>query len=155
MNRPILLSLLLVVMSCAPTPPQSTPTGAGPTAEEAAENRARPYTEGMQALTQYRSEPGCDGPGNAAVAANLADLERMTYQLNLVGGNLAYLAREAKGRHQDLAFGYADTALGKGCLDTADSVYRSLINFYTGAAYSGIRDRARVGIDDVRAKRGG
>ncbi len=145
MKNILFFALVGLLVSCA--------SSTGPSPEEAAANRARPYNEGMQALAQYQTEPGCDGPANAAVSANLADVEIMTVRFNRVGGTLAPYAREAKVRHQNLAFGYADAALGKNCLNTADRVYRSLITLYIGTAYAGIRDRARIGIDDVRAKR--
>jgi hypothetical protein len=56
-------------------------------------------------------------------------------------------------RHTSLAFGLADAALESGCLDVADQAYRRIITYYTGSAYAGLRDRAKLGIDDVRAAR--
>lgn len=49
-------------------------------------------------------------------------------------------------------FGLADLALKKECLDIAGSHFRHALNKYTGSAYAAYRDRAKVGIDDVRAK---
>ena len=46
-----------------------------------------------------------------------------------------------------------DGALKSGCLDVADQAYRRIISYYTGSAYAGIRDRAKLGIDDVRSAR--
>lgn len=53
-----------------------------------------------------------------------------------------------KSRHA-----FADLALKKGCLDTADHHYRHIMKRYTGSAYAAHRDRAKIGIEDVRAKR--
>ena len=52
-------------------------------------------------------------------------------------------------------FDIADTALKGDCLDIADENYRHVIKVYTGSSYAAQRDRAKLGIDDVRQKRGG
>lgn len=62
--------------------------------------------------------------------------------------------REARDRHTELAFAFADEALSRNCLDSADRVYRDHSTFHVGATYSGIRDRAKLGIEDVRSRRG-
>lgn len=50
-------------------------------------------------------------------------------------------------------FEIADSALKNGCLDFADKAYREIIVIYIGTAYAAYRDRARIGIDDIRAAR--
>lgn len=50
-------------------------------------------------------------------------------------------------------FDIADTALNLGCLDIADTNYRQVFKVYTGRAYTAHRERAKIGIDDVRQKR--
>lgn len=62
-------------------------------------------------------------------------------------------ARQARQRHQSIAFTLADSALAQGDLDTADCVYRRLMAFYSGLIYAGVRDRARLGIADVANRR--
>jgi hypothetical protein len=47
----------------------------------------------------------------------------------------------------------ANAALRSGCHNGADKVYRHIIQKYTGSAYTAQRERARLGIDDVREKR--
>jgi hypothetical protein len=51
-------------------------------------------------------------------------------------------------------FAMADAYLEKGCLDQADAIYRHVIDHYAGSSFTSARERARVGIDDVRARRG-
>jgi hypothetical protein len=46
-----------------------------------------------------------------------------------------------------------DAALSAGCLDLADKGYRAILEEYNRPGDQAIRDRAKVGIDDVRAKR--
>ena len=55
--------------------------------------------------------------------------------------------------HTTMVFEFGDTAFEKRCLDDADWAYRHVIRTYTGTAYSGIRDRARLGVEDVRVAR--
>lgn len=45
----------------------------------------------------------------------------------------------------------ADANLAHGCADAADALYRDAISTYTGGAYASYRERARIGVDDVRA----
>ena len=123
----------------------------GVTEQQAAANRAQPYTDGLKALQTYQASGVCVTAAATEIEAMIDELKTMTSQFHTVG--MTSLARQARDRHTDLSFRYADAALHKGCLDQADRVYRDLIHFYVGGAYSGIRDRARVGIDDVRARR--
>lgn len=140
---------LITVAGCAAATPTAPTTG--PTAEEAAANRAEPYREGKTALSEYAATTPCDGAHAAAVERSIGELEGMVEDFHAV--RISNYEETARQRHVELAFDYASTALDKGCLDAADDTYRRLISFYVGSAYSGIRDRARIGIDDVRAAR--
>lgn len=54
-------------------------------------------------------------------------------------------------RALNLRLTLADANLAHGCTDVADSLYRGAITIYTGDAYGPYRERARIGVDDVRA----
>ena len=47
----------------------------------------------------------------------------------------------------------ADKALKKGCFDIADKQYRQVMSIYSGSSYSALRDRAKIGIEDIRDAR--
>ena len=47
----------------------------------------------------------------------------------------------------------ADILMRKGCLDEADELFRLALSRYDDPEFEGIRDQAKVGIDDVRAAR--
>jgi hypothetical protein len=47
----------------------------------------------------------------------------------------------------------ADQALKSGCLTVADRYYHRVIDIFTGTAYASYRQRAQIGIDDVRSRR--
>jgi len=152
-----LAALLLALAGCAgPGSPQQVASGspatAGPTADQAAQNRARPFVKGMEALERYRASEGCDSPDGREVLAKIAELEESVSLFHQVQSFPQY-EREARARHTELAFAFADEALRRDCLDDADRVYRGIVAFYTGNAYAGLRDRAMLGIDDVRARR--
>jgi hypothetical protein len=121
--------------------------------EQVAKIRARPFVEGMEALERYRASQGCDGPDAKEVLAKIAELEEDVSLFHDV--EFPEYERESRDRHTTLSFGFADEALRRRCLDDADRVYRRLVAFYTGSAYAGIRDRAKLGIDDIRAARAG
>ena len=53
------------------------------------------------------------------------------------------------GVHLDIA----DSARKRGCLNFADEEYRKVISLFIGSGYAAFRQRAQVGIDDIRAMR--
>jgi hypothetical protein len=123
------------------------------TADQAAAKRAKPFVEGQAALSRYAATSDCANADASAVKKNIAKLQEMVLSFHKLPSGFYHFENEAHQRHTALAFGYADEGLKKGCLDDADKVYRELISFYTGSAYDGIRDRAKLGIDDVRVAR--
>ncbi|MCI0365521.1 MAG: hypothetical protein L0Y44_16725 [Phycisphaerales bacterium] len=123
------------------------------TLAEANENDARRYRDASEALEKWQADGGCSGPAHDAIVAKMNELEGNAARWNRVASSLPWQARTARERHTEIAFRFADVSLKRGCLDEADRTYRRLVEFYIGAAYSGIRDRARLGIDDVRAAR--
>lgn len=139
---------LLALASCAGI--WSTPRS-GPTAEQAAQNRARPYLEGMAALERYCASTDMENEHSRTVQSKIAELEVATSQFSVV--RMHDYELEVRERHTSLGFAFAEEAMRKGALDSADRVYRRMVEFYVGNAYSGIRDRARIGIDDLRARR--
>lgn len=143
----LVVSMAVLLGACV----SSQPPARGVTEEEAAANRARPFVEGEAALARYNADPGCQNADSAQVETNIAELQDLVGSFNLTG--IRDLENTARQRHTALAFGYADSALGKGCLDEAEATYRELVTFYVGSAYDGIRDRATIGIDDVRTAR--
>lgn len=50
-------------------------------------------------------------------------------------------------------FTLADALLRARCLDEADKIYRDTISTFTGSSYDALRQRAQIGVDDVRAMR--
>lgn len=130
----------------------SAPKQADVTNEEAARNRARPYLDGVAALELFRASTDCENLHSHDVLDRIAKLREDVSLFHSVRSFPQY-EQEARDRHTELSFAFADEALRHGCLDTADAVYRDVFTFYVGATYAGIRDRAKLGIEDVRARR--
>ena len=130
----------------------------GPTEEEAAKNRARPYFEGLEALKRYRESEECENSDSRTVLAELKELEELITSFRLVidvlGADVKYeqYALEARKRHASLAFEFAEEALERGCFDAAGGVYRRLIVFYTGSRYPKILEHARLEIRRIRLR---
>jgi len=116
-------------------------------AQRETEQRAVPYNEALTLMEKYRASTGCGTAEAQAVQAKIAQLE------DEAAIRAGYAATEARQRHTEIAFAFADESLKRRCLDVADAAYRRLVEFYVGSAYGGIRDRARLGIDDVRTAR--
>lgn len=151
MKTTALALVALALVAC-----KSAQTTRAPSQAEQNEARQRyvaAYAAAVSAVERYSQVPETENADSKQAEAKLADLEKELSALNGLGGSLAAAERETRGRHTKLAFALADAALAKGALDVADRTFRRLIDFYVGSAYSGIRERARIGIDDVRAKR--
>ncbi len=146
-----MLGLTIVVSGCQTTSNQTF--AARVRNEEIIRESA--YAEATNLLDAFEKEtPGnCNSPNAYKVETELLKLtgqESMYYSMKIWG----MLSRVQKMKW-DIQFRLAETALKQKCPDIADRVYRDIIANYTGASYAGIRDRARVGLDDVREARRG
>ncbi len=119
--------------------------------KEATANRMKPYQEASAALSVWQESEGCMGQERDDVLAKMKSLEDNVSFWNRARVFSAYES-EARSQHAEVAFAFADESLNRGCLDDADKTYRRLLELYAGAD-SGIRDRAKLGIEDVRAAR--
>ncbi len=143
----ILLGVGFFVIGCM----QLDSAGNGVTVEQAAGNRSRPYVEGVTALNRYTAESRCDNQHSTIVQDKISELEKTVSTFKKFG--MSRYVPQARDMHTYLAFGYANEALKKGCLNDSISIYQRLFTFYTGSAYSGIRDSAKLGIEEVRVAR--
>jgi hypothetical protein len=57
------------------------------------------------------------------------------------------------GTYANMRLDVADAAVKGVCYEIADSEFRYVMQLYVGNAYQAYRERAKIGIDDVRAKR--
>lgn len=94
----------------------------------------------------------------ATASIDLAKSEFGLYQVNrdpsLLTKSKARLsvALATLRKKLDERFEIADAALSAGRLSLASDGYREIIKTYIGAEYQAARDRAKIGIDDVRTK---
>lgn len=83
----------------------------------------------------------------------LRDLRKATLELAPLAGLTGESPDKFLSLHAGLAFEFADLAKDRGCLEIADRTYRDLIVAYPAAGDAGIRDRAKLGVDDIRELR--
>lgn len=101
-------------------------------------------------LDKFRAAPGCDTGliGTIKLLIEVSDV--------IARGAQAARQRDAvemsqwPARYQNRV---AQAAADKGCSDLARELYLDVIDRYTGTAYAAMRERARIGIDDLRASR--
>ncbi len=131
-------------------PPSTTPS-VDELKSQLREGLAEPYGKGQRALERYRAASDCAGADRDTVKEMIEVLRIMVSAVH--DQNIRDIEDTARVYHTGLTFDFADAALRRGCFDDADWGYRGLIEIYVGQAYGGIRDRARIGVDDVRAAR--
>ncbi len=142
-------SALLLVALCAIAP---SAHAQAQTEQEAARNRARPYIEGKVALEHLVASQAWDVESARTVELKINEIKGMLSDFNQFPSFRAY-AKAACDQYTDLAFTYADNALKRREFDTADRAYRDIISLLVGSSYSGIRERAKIGLDDIREAR--
>lgn len=114
--------------------------------------RDQAVQDARDAFTEWQLSAQCQEHDSQAVLARILRLREYVHT-EVHGGAPSITGSTARDIHAPLTFAFADECLQRRHLSTADAAYRSLIEFYVGPAYSGIRDRARLGIDDVRDAR--
>jgi hypothetical protein len=91
-----------------------------------------------------------------AQATRLATVVDLAYSRNSGAGE-RYIGQKTLAAIRPLItearFILADALFEADCLDGADRIYRDTLSTFTGASYEAIRQRAQIGIDDIRAKR--
>lgn len=125
-------------------------------AKQESEQRIAPYVAGQQLLMQFTKEPGCQTATAQALQQKIDNMRDISTQFSITHGFSSrhmYEAATLRNLHTNTVFEFANASLKKNCLDLADKQYRSLIEYYVGTNYTGIRDRARIGLDDVREAR--
>lgn len=121
-------------------------------------------TVARSAIAQIAGAPSCtDQTTNAAATVRNAvtviegfaeEKERFNGGLSGAMYNMEHIeVRQSIATAADLRLSAADALTRAKCYDQADELYRSVIATYTGASYAAFRERAKVGIDDIRDKR--
>lgn len=140
MTRTLSIAAALSLLAVA------SPAQADPWEQAAAEMNA--------ALTAFKAEKGknCDSANlaNAKLASDKWESYSIQY-FNYVHGDRSAVEEVSKSLSGRLTL--ADAALKANCLDMADEIYREVISTYTGSRFAAFRERAKLGVDDVRAKR--
>jgi hypothetical protein len=77
---------------------------------------------------------------------SLVAFENWVAQIAIVGTAIN------QGSNANMRLDVAEAAVKSGCYDIASFEFRYVMQFYTGMAYQAYRERAKIGIDDLREK---
>jgi hypothetical protein len=88
---------------------------------------------------------------NAGKLAQTGELDSFDYRNS--SARLLDVARQAINLGAEFRLSIADQAQKAGCLDFADDQYRHVISLYTQDFASAFRQRAQIGIDDIRSRK--
>jgi hypothetical protein len=105
-------------------------------------------TSNEEAIAAYRAQTECEGKWFDVIKIGLmVD--------NITAGDARYLRQQnMMVISQTVAARwntFAGLAAEKGCGSTARTLYLYVIETFTGSAYAAMRQRAQIGIDDLRA----
>lgn len=120
------------------------------------EELEKKFDAAVVALEKYPSEKACQTISQATVSTTLVLLyDNLQKSQEFARDNPAtsWRVQRAEGAIRNLAFGLGDAALKKECLDEAEHQYRNMVTLFSGPGGAGYRDRARIGLDDIREKR--
>lgn len=120
--------------------------------EDPFSSSAHRFAEAEAAIQQFKTEHECHGPGSAQASSAIDELERLASYWTSVKASDPRVS-DMRTRHYTASFDFAEVAKAKGCLDEADVIYRHLITVYSGLMYQSVRERAKLGIDDIREAR--
>jgi hypothetical protein len=140
----IATALICAAMAACATSNTTTPPGIQSLMDQRRAAIVRLGDETLQPLSQWQQEtpPTCGSPSLAKartavlMTAGLLTPERSGVDAVIEGGTWVLQ--------------FADTARDHGCKDTARSLYDTVIATYTGSAYAALRQRAQIGIGDLR-----
>ncbi len=147
MTRSPIMALALLcaaTTACAGYDPAATPPGIKSLQDQrlAIIDGLRADTLRPLALWQQETPPSCSSPtlerasASARMTASMLNPERHGVDVAIEGGSWILEVADAAREH--------------GCKKVARGLYDAVIATYTGAAYAALRQRAQIGIDDLR-----
>jgi hypothetical protein len=111
------------------------------------------------ALEGEKATPGCDTAQHQSTLTAIKEMDRQAALYELYSktgifdrqpGDYAKYVEEFLGVHLLMA---ADAYLAASCLDDANALYREVVTKITSPQREALRQRALLGVDDVRAAR--
>lgn len=147
MIRLAVIALALIpatLASCAGYNPAATPPGIQSLEDQRRANVERMRSLTLQPLSRWQEEtpPSCGSPNlvkagaSALTTASMLTPERQGVDTVVAGGTWILEV--------------ADAARLRGCKHVARGLYDAVIASYIGGAYAALRQRAQIGIDDLR-----
>jgi hypothetical protein len=142
------VGLCIMVMSftagCSPVDTEATTSDYQPPPVVA----PAPIENTASTLDHYRAAAECEGKDYDDVMA----LGNQSADLPTLDGAAGFqITLNLRQRVAHIMIELAEDADAKGCVKTARKTYLAIIDTFTGSAYEAVRQRAQIGIDDLRA----
>lgn len=102
------------------------------------------------AVDSFLQQNGCDAQAAIQAMGSIDDLQGQADRFAASGQAMPMDVAALRASILSLKFSLADGAKLKECLGVAQQEYLSIVTYYDGPGEGGIRDRAKIGIDDVR-----
>jgi len=120
------------------------------------DKRAAEYRSALIQLDKIKNSKQWDLAAEAEIRRLIVS-QKQTFEsfqtLSALSQEMKLYAQEASGYLIEMMFGVADLAFKRHQLETADEYYRQIIIYFSGPAANGIRERAKLGVEDVRDAR--
>lgn len=130
----------------------TTPSGMDGRMASLRPDEARYQTTAQEIETWDRAATTCEDPALVGIVSQIDSFEEpfkyWEAAASLVAG-VRQVAYQYGFWHSDLALKAAHVMVPR-CPQVADMVYRHILEMYSAPAYESVRDRAKVGIEDVR-----
>jgi len=124
------------------------------------------YEETLEAIEQFKTTDPVDCNSSSMLVAdnrtsNIESDASDLYSVLVGGGRYSNVQKIASSEALDILnplaikgrFLMADSYLALGCLDQADETYRGIQTRYSGSSFASVRERALLGVTDVRSQR--
>ena len=160
--KKLLIATVAVISltACATGPYQPTPS------EEAIQSSRFQYSSTVRGIKAFAATTPVDCDSGLMLAANsqISKIETRAssfYSVLSGGGRYSNVQKLDASRTLDVLnplaikarFLMADAYLASGCLDQADNTYRSIQTRYSGSSFASVRERALLGVTDVKDRR--
>ena len=160
MKNVLMMLAVVAVAGCATGPRQPSKT------EMAVHASRSSYSAALSGIERFvTTDPvDCNSSSMMAASNSLSNIEAKAssfYSVLSGGGRYSYVQKQNASEALDVLnpmaikgrFLMADSYLALGCLDQADATYRDIQIRYSGSSFASVRERALLGVADVRSQR--
>ena len=140
--------LIFTLLFSGCSPQDATPQGVDSAADQAPVAPAPPKENIGDIMKRYKDAPECEGKDYA----DFISMEnRISEGVPDTPPELIWVVEKLRESAAHSMIEVAEYATEKHCPQTARKTYLAVIDTFTGSDYAAVRQRAQIGIDDLRA----